>query len=169
MASTMSSLCDGRPPGAVPMRDDARRDRGAPSSAGTHAPSSSSGAQPHAPRIVVRPGYSQMDWLRRATRERVDGGAPSDAPVDVKRVIDAGELARHNTRDDCWIGLRGKVYNLTPYVAYHPGGEAVLEEAFGTDATALFDKYHKYVNGEYIMRATRVGVMPGHVDDSDSE
>ena len=110
-----------------------------------------------------------MDWLRRATRERVDGGAPSDAPVDVKRVIDAGELARYNTRDDCWIGLRGKVYNLTPYVAYHPGGEAVLEEAFGTDATALFDKYHKYVNGEYIMRATRVGVMPGHVDDSDSE
>jgi len=151
------------------MGEDARRDRAAPSSAGTHAPSSSSASQPHAPRIVVRPGYSQMDWLRRTKRERVDGGAPADAPTDVKRVIDAEELARHNTREDCWIGLRGKVYNLTPYVEYHPGGEAVLEEAYGTDATALFDKYHKYVNGEYIMRATRVGVMPGYVDDSDSE
>ena len=49
------------------------------------------------------------------------------------------------------------------------GGAAVLEEAFGKDATALFDKYHKYVNGEYIMRATRVGVMPGYVGDSDSD
>ena len=110
-----------------------------------------------------------MDWLRRTKRERVDGGDADAKPLDVSRVISLEELATHATASDCWIGLRGKVYNLTAYVEYHPGGAAVLEEAFGKDATALFDKYHKYVNGEYIMRATRVGVMPGYVGDSDSD
>lgn len=136
-----------------------------PASAGTHAMTSAQASS----RIIVRPGYSQMDWLRRTKRERVDGGDADAKPLDASRVISLEELATHATVNDCWIGLRGKVYNLTAYVEYHPGGAAVLEEAFGKDATALFDKYHKYVNGEYIMRATRVGVMPGYVGDSDSD
>ena len=36
-------------------------------------------------------------------------------------------------------------------------------------STALFDRYHKYVNGAYIMREAQVGVQPGYVDDSDSD
>ena len=84
-------------------------------------------------------------------------------------LIDDEELGRHATRDDCWIALRGRVYNLTGYVDYHPGGEKILEQTYGKDATALFDKYHKYVNGEYIMAATQVGIRPGYVPDSDSE
>lgn len=141
-----------------------------PSSAGTHYASSSNASTSGASnRIVVRPGYSQMDWLRRCKRERVDGSSENAPKSDAKRVISREELAKHNTREDCWIGLRGRVYNLTHYVEYHPGGEEILAPSYGTDATALFDKYHKYVNGEYIMRATQVGVMPGFVDDEDSE
>ena len=32
------------------------------------------------------------------------------------------ELAKHNKKDDCWMAVRGKVYNVTRYVDYHPGG-----------------------------------------------
>lgn len=32
------------------------------------------------------------------------------------------------------------VYNVTPYMDYHPGGEEELMKAAGKDGTDLFDK-----------------------------
>lgn len=34
----------------------------------------------------------------------------------------------------------GFVYNVTPYMEYHPGGEDELMKAAGTDGTDLFDQ-----------------------------
>jgi hypothetical protein len=42
------------------------------------------------------------------------------------------------------------VYNLTPYLQYHPGGADILVKASGRDATRLFNKYHPWVNLEGI-------------------
>lgn len=56
------------------------------------------------------------------------------------------EIRQHNTVHDGWIVLKGKVYNISLYLAYHPGGAAILERVLGKDVTALFDKYHRWVN-----------------------
>ena len=50
------------------------------------------------------------------------------------------ELAKHNTEADCWIAFRGLVYNITPYMEFHPGGADELMRAAGTDGTQLFDE-----------------------------
>ena len=50
------------------------------------------------------------------------------------------ELAKHNTEADCWIAFRGLVYNVTPYMDFHPGGAEELMRAAGTDGTQLFDE-----------------------------
>ena len=50
------------------------------------------------------------------------------------------ELAKHNTESDCWIAYRGLVYNVTPYMDFHPGGAEELMRAAGTDGTQLFDE-----------------------------
>ena len=42
--------------------------------------------------------------------------------------------------------MKGKVYFISPYLAYHPGGEAILKPALGKDVTKLFEKYHRWVN-----------------------
>ena len=34
------------------------------------------------------------------------------------------EVQRHNKIDDCWIVARGRVYDVTDYLPYHPAGES---------------------------------------------
>ncbi|XP_015696587.1 cytochrome B5-like protein isoform X2 [Oryza brachyantha] len=47
------------------------------------------------------------------------------------------EVSTHNTRKDCWIIIKDKVYNVTPYVEEHPGGDEILNNA-GGDSTEGF-------------------------------
>ena len=48
------------------------------------------------------------------------------------------EVAEHASGKDCWVGLHGRVYNVTGFIPFHPGGSAILEGC-GKDATALFE------------------------------
>ncbi|CAI6010526.1 unnamed protein product, partial [Closterium sp. NIES-65] len=56
------------------------------------------------------------------------------------KVYSKEEVARHNKRDDCWVIIKNKVYDLTSYVDEHPGGDAILNNA-GGDATEGFYGY----------------------------
>lgn len=51
-----------------------------------------------------------------------------------------------------------QVYNLTPYIAFHPGGKDILKGVLGKDCTALFDKYHRWVNSDFLLRNCLVGL-----------
>ena len=53
--------------------------------------------------------------------------------------------------------LHGKVYNLTPYIPYHPGGLGTIMLAAGRDASALFTEYHTWVNGESMLKKCCIG------------
>ncbi len=48
------------------------------------------------------------------------------------------EVADHAAKDDCWVIIRGKVYDLSPWLASHPGGPAILLKHAGGDATEMF-------------------------------
>lgn len=47
------------------------------------------------------------------------------------------EVAAHNSQKDCWIVVKGKVYDVSSYVQEHPGGLTILKNA-GGDATEGF-------------------------------
>ncbi|KAL5724837.1 Cytochrome b5 isoform A [Ranunculus cassubicifolius] len=49
------------------------------------------------------------------------------------------EAAEHNKKDDCWIVVDGKVYDVSDYLDEHPGGDDVLLTATGRDATEDFE------------------------------
>ena len=36
------------------------------------------------------------------------------------------EVAQHNSRASCWVGLSGQVYDFTDFLPSHPGGERGL-------------------------------------------
>lgn len=70
-------------------------------------------------------------------------GAPSSAHNSVVAepapLYAAAEIARHATEGDCWIILRGKVYDVTSYLPEHPGGKEVLAAYCGRDGTNAFE------------------------------
>ena len=44
-------------------------------------------------------------------------------------------VAIHNTQEDCWMAIEGKVYDLTAYLDRHPTPPEILLPYCGTDAT----------------------------------
>jgi cytochrome b involved in lipid metabolism len=93
--------------------------------------------------VLFEKGYSQVDWVRLTQRDPDLAGLQGRPR---RRDISPEEVARHCTEADAWTVLRGRVYNITPYLRFHPGGVPLLLKVAGTDGTALFNKYHAWVN-----------------------
>ncbi|KZO91367.1 L-mandelate dehydrogenase [Calocera viscosa TUFC12733] len=58
------------------------------------------------------------------------------------RTIPFNEVQLHNTRDDCWVVIDGEVYDVTHFLADHPGGTASILRMAGKDATDVFTPIH---------------------------
>lgn len=95
-----------------------------------------------------------MDWIR-LTKSGKDLTGLKGRLIEVSEE----ELRKHNTKGDCWICIRGFVYNVSPYMEYHPGGEDELMKAAGADGTELFDQVHRWVNYESMLKECLVGRM----------
>ncbi|KAK4372148.1 hypothetical protein RND71_007532 [Anisodus tanguticus] len=110
-------------------------------------------------KIPFEKGYSQMDWLK-LTRTHPDlAGLKGQSN---RRLISINEVKQHQNADAMWTVLKGHVYNITPYMKFHPGGVDMLMKAVGKDCTALFNKYHTWVNAEFMLEKCLVGIL----DDS---
>lgn len=53
-------------------------------------------------------------------------------------IYSLSEVSQHETFDDCWIVVFDKVYDVTSFLLEHPGGEEVMLENAGRDATLAF-------------------------------
>uniref|UniRef100_G3UJR3 Cytochrome b5 n=1 Tax=Loxodonta africana TaxID=9785 RepID=G3UJR3_LOXAF len=61
---------------------------------------------------------------------------PSDKAV---KYYTLDEIKEHNHNKSTWIILHHKVYDVTKFLNEHPGGEEVLREQAGGDATENFE------------------------------
>lgn len=52
------------------------------------------------------------------------------------------QVKAHKSASNCWSAVNGKVYNLTKWIAKHPGGSGVIKSMCGKDATAAFKSEH---------------------------
>jgi hypothetical protein len=104
-------------------------------------------------KFALAPGHGPLDWerLKRSKDMRLGLSSPIKIPKS--------EVAKHSSKDDCWMILTGKVYNLTPYMDFHPGGVDELMRAAGKDGTVLFHKTHSWVNTDYLLDACFLGFV----------
>lgn len=61
---------------------------------------------------------------------------PKDWQLEQKYTL--SEVQQHASLDDCWMVIFDKVYNITDFVYEHPGGDYILLEYAGRDATHPF-------------------------------
>ena len=90
-----------------------------------------------APEMIWREDYgvSKLCALHPKTPAKLqDKGLPQ---------FTLAEVAKHNTKDDCWIILDSRVYNVTSFIDRHPGGVGPVVNMAGKDATDVFDNYHQ--------------------------
>lgn len=52
------------------------------------------------------------------------------------------EVALHNTENDLWVIIENRVYDLTSFARFHPGGKPILIRSAGKECTAEFKSYH---------------------------
>ena len=81
-------------------------------------------------------------WLMVATIWAKTLLAPVTAnapPASAEHLISAAELAHHATPQDCWMAIRGSVYDLTMYLPDHPSRPEIIEPWCGKDATRAYE------------------------------
>ncbi|KAI3629624.1 hypothetical protein MIR68_011059 [Amoeboaphelidium protococcarum] len=100
-------------------------------------------------KVELEPGFSPLDW---AVYSR-------DRKQNVPQKFTMDQVAQHKTQDDAWLVLHGKVYNITPYLRYHPGGVQMLMGVAGKDATQKFLKYHAWVNADHLLEKCLLGYL----------
>ncbi|CAN1794802.1 Cytochrome b5 isoform A [Linum perenne] len=58
---------------------------------------------------------------------------------ELTKLYSMQEASQHNSKDDCWIVIDGKVYDVSSYLDDHPGGDDVILQVTGKDATDDFE------------------------------
>uniref|UniRef100_A0A8C4SVE9 Cytochrome b5 n=1 Tax=Erpetoichthys calabaricus TaxID=27687 RepID=A0A8C4SVE9_ERPCA len=67
---------------------------------------------------------------------------PTDSSSQDKAVFTLEEVKKHNVSKNTWVIIHDKVYDVTHFLDEHPGGEEVLLEQAGGDATEKMLKQH---------------------------
>lgn len=64
---------------------------------------------------------------------------PEQAAVAAERTVSLAELARHNKPEDCWMAIRGQVYDLGAYLPQHPSPPEIVLPWCGKEATQAYE------------------------------
>ncbi|XP_078543931.1 cytochrome b5 [Lissotriton helveticus] len=73
------------------------------------------------------------------------------------------EIQKHNHSKSTWIILHHKVYDVTSFLEEHPGGEEVLREQAGGDATETFEDIGHSTDARNMSKSFIIGEV--HPDD----
>lgn len=69
--------------------------------------------------------------------------AGSAGAASARDPITAAQVALHASSVDCWVSINDRVYDLTRWIARHPGGSAAIVGLCGTDGTSAFQSAHE--------------------------
>ncbi|CAJ1973448.1 unnamed protein product [Sphenostylis stenocarpa] len=77
------------------------------------------------------------------------------------RVFTQSQVAQHKSNKDCWLVINGRVLDVTKFLVEHPGGEEVILEVAGKEATNEFDAIGHSKTAQKLILKYQVGVLQG--------
>jgi len=109
----------------------------------------------------ARPGRITVDWnsggASTGSASQLDGqvSTAAEGPKDAGKTkktakkleipdkeFSLEDIAKHNTKDDCWVAVNGMALNVTDFLENHPGGPKAILLYAGKDATEEFNMLH---------------------------
>lgn len=98
----------------------------------------------------------QHNWQKRVRDWLI---MPHSRPTELARVISTEELSRHATKEDCWLAVHGKVYDVSRFLMHHPGGPRVIEQYAGRDCSAAYERNHTRLDPDLVVGMCRIGLL----------
>lgn len=89
---------------------------------------------------------------------------PAPKPVvefgEVSNEYTLSEVGEHKDATSCWTAIRGKVYDLSPWIAQHPGGSEAILGLCGINGTEPFTNQHGgKTNPEKALAGFEIGTL----------
>ena len=100
---------------------------------------------------VIKPPI--IDWKNLYSSAR---GALRQGQSSNIRLFTPQEVAKHNTKKDCYLIINGNVYNVSQYINYHPGGVRAIADRCGREVTGIFSSIHSNFAWD-LLRKYKVG------------
>ncbi|XP_039983052.1 cytochrome b5 [Xiphias gladius] len=92
-------------------------------------------------------------------------GDTEEKSPDGVRYYRLSEVEEQNTFKSTWIIIHNKVYDVTGFLEEHPGGEEVLREQAGGNATESFEDVGHSSDAREMASSMMIGEL--HPDDRD--
>ncbi|XP_018425922.1 PREDICTED: cytochrome b5 type B isoform X3 [Nanorana parkeri] len=67
------------------------------------------------------------------------------------------DVQKRNSAKELWLVIHGRVYDITSFVEEHPGGEEVLFEQAGGDATESFEDVGHSIDARDMLKQYYIG------------
>jgi hypothetical protein len=98
--------------------------------------------------------------LVSTTTEVIAPGTQNSLPESGEETYAMTEVAAHKDSSSCWSVIDGAVYDLTRWIAKHPGGRQAIVQLCGKDGTAKFHGQHADNKRQVDTLATmKIGVL----------
>ena len=85
---------------------------------------------------------------------------PKTDPDTNLRLISLEEVSEHSSQEDGWMVLYDRVYDVTAFLREHPGGEDVMVEYLGYDATFAFRGVGHSEDALEMLEEFLIGILP---------
>jgi cytochrome b involved in lipid metabolism len=94
-----------------------------------------------APRATASPTASATPTPTR-TQAAAPTATPTPTPTATESRLSMANIAKNNSAASCWVAISGNAYDLTRWIAVHPGDAPAILGLCGTDATSRFQGQH---------------------------
>ncbi|XP_057699326.1 cytochrome b5 [Corythoichthys intestinalis] len=101
--------------------------------------------------------------INEENRPTVNGEENGKSLKDGVKYYTLEDVQLHNKSNDTWLIIHDKLYDVTSFLEEHPGGEEVLLEQAGSDATESFEDVGHSTDAREMLQQYYIGEL--HMDD----